>query len=47
MNHQHKQSLSRRDFFKTMGTAGIATAGLAACSNENNGDERRQSDRHG
>ena len=37
MNHQHKQSLSRRDFFKTVGTAGIATAGLAACSNENSG----------
>ena len=37
MNHQHKQSLSRRDFFKTVSAAGIATAGLAACSNENNG----------
>ena len=32
-NQDHKKMLSRRDFLKTMGAAGIATAGLSACTN--------------
>lgn len=33
MNNQDKEdkSLSRRDFLKTLGIAGVATAGLASC----------------
>ena len=32
MNNKDKKNISRRDFFKTMGAAGLATAGLAACA---------------
>ena len=32
-NQDHKKMLSRRDFLKSMGAAGIATAGLSACTN--------------
>lgn len=37
MDNQHKNNnLSRRDFLKTLGAAGIATAGLSACGNGQN-----------
>ena len=32
MNNKDKKNISRRDFFKTMGAAGLATAGLATCA---------------
>ncbi|MCF2599405.1 aldo/keto reductase [Phocaeicola barnesiae] len=32
MDNKDKKNISRRDFFKTMGAAGLATAGLAACA---------------
>ena len=32
MDSKDKKNISRRDFFKTMGAAGLATAGLAACA---------------
>lgn len=32
MDNKDKKSISRRDFFKTIGAAGLATAGLAACA---------------
>ena len=31
MDNENKKTISRRDFFKTMGAAGLATAGLTAC----------------
>ena len=31
MDNKNKKTISRRDFFKTMGAAGLATAGLTAC----------------
>ena len=31
MSNQDKENLSRRDFLKTLGIAGVATAGLSAC----------------
>ena len=31
MDTKNKKTISRRDFFKTMGAAGLATAGLTAC----------------
>ena len=30
-NMENKKTISRRDFFKIAGAAGMATAGLAAC----------------
>ena len=32
MNNENKKTISRRNFFKTMGAAGLATAGLTACA---------------
>ena len=32
MDNKDKKDISRRDFFKTMWAAGLATAGLAACA---------------
>ena len=34
MECKHKQEINRRDFFKVMGAAGVASTGLAACSNQ-------------
>lgn len=31
MDNENKRTISRRDFFKIAGAAGMATAGLAAC----------------
>ena len=36
MECKHRKEISRRDFLKTMGVAGAASAGLAACSNNDN-----------
>ena len=36
MECKHKKEISRRDFLKTMGVAGAASAGLSACSNNDN-----------
>ena len=36
MECKHKQEINRRDFFKVMGAAGVASTGLAACSNQKN-----------
>lgn len=43
-NHKHKKEISRRNFLKTLGAAGIATAGLAACHNttDSNGNDGQQ-----
>lgn len=32
MENENKRNISRRDFFKIAGSAGMATAGLTACS---------------
>ena len=32
MEHHTKKEISRRDFFKIAGSAGLVTAGLTACN---------------